>query len=304
MPESVKDRCTKAHEYLFLLSKNGNPIYWTHRDIAYQNGVYKKPSPDYRWINKNTGEESIEQKSGKEWKRINLWSGHDYYYDQDAIKEPCSESFINDPRHITGSNKNHVKDSYSEAGAQDPKGPHRLFKPVSGWDTGPGSHDKGIGRYTQPNSPQSIKSPHGQGFTRRAQGKGNAKTFRGGGKYTKNQSFDNNSIVERDSHGNEPNLTLVRNKHSVWTISTQPFPDAHFATFPVGLVEPCILAGSKVDDIVLDPFMGSGTVAAVCEKLHRRWIGIELSEQYCEIAAKRIEQARKQTTIPQFLTGG
>jgi site-specific DNA-methyltransferase (adenine-specific) len=50
--------------------------------------------------------------------------------------------------------------------------------------------------------------------------------------------------------------------------------------------------------------MGSGTVAAVCEKLGRRWIGIDLSEQYCEIAVRRIEQARKQTIIPQFLTGG
>lgn len=146
-----------------------------------------------------------------------------------------------------------------------------------------------------------------------------------------------------------------RNKRSVWTIPTQPFPEAHFATFPTALVIPCIKAGTSEEGncsvcgkpwvrivektsmevregvkgridrtdcsgtmtkaptaktlgwqpscscnadtekpIVLDPFMGSGTVAEVCERYGRHWIGIELSEEYCEIAAKRIEKEASQ----------
>lgn len=75
--------------------------------------------------------------------------------------------------------------------------------------------------------------------------KGNAKTFRGGGVYIQGQSFENSAKVERDSHGNHPNETGMRNKRSVWTVATQPFPEAHFATFPEKLIEPPILAGSS-----------------------------------------------------------
>lgn len=81
------------------------------------------------------------------------------------------------------------------------------------------------------------------------------------------------------------------NKRSVWTIPTQPFPDAHFATYPEKLVEPCIAAGSKHDDIVLDPFAGSGTTGVVAQKMGRKFIGIELSGDYCAMAKKRIGNA-------------
>lgn len=80
-----------------------------------------------------------------------------------------------------------------------------------------------------------------------------------------------------------------RNKRSVWTIATHPFPEAHFATFPEKLVEPCILAGSPKDGTVLDPFIGSGTTAIVAQRLGRRCIGIDASETYLkDIAIKRI----------------
>lgn len=178
MPESVRDRCTKAHEYIFLLSK----------------------SPKY-------------------------------YYDHEAIKEPAS--------------------------------------------------------YLQPNSPESIKSPHGQGFTRRA--KGNRKTFRGGGKYTDNQSFDNTMKVENDSVGNEPNESLTRNKRSVWTVSTKPFSEAHFATFPPELIEPCILAGCPEGGEVLDPFGGAGTTGLVSQQNRRNCTLIEVNPDYVKLAEKRIK---------------
>lgn len=79
-----------------------------------------------------------------------------------------------------------------------------------------------------------------------------------------------------------------RNRRSVWNISTQPFPDAHFATFPPHLIEPCILAGSREGDYVLDPFFGSGTVGLVCQWHRRKYIGIELHPEYVSMAARRL----------------
>lgn len=79
-----------------------------------------------------------------------------------------------------------------------------------------------------------------------------------------------------------------RNRRTVWSISTEPFPGAHFATFPTRLVEPCILAGSEPDDWVLDPFLGSGTVGVVCEQQRRNYIGIELNPEYVKLALERI----------------
>ena len=70
-----------------------------------------------------------------------------------------------------------------------------------------------------------------------------------------------------------------RNKRSVWTIPTMPYAGAHFATMPEALVEPCILAGCPLGGLVLDPFLGSGTVGAVAERLGRRWVGTDLSYQ-------------------------
>ena len=79
-----------------------------------------------------------------------------------------------------------------------------------------------------------------------------------------------------------------RNKRSVWEIATQPYTEAHFATFPETLVSPCILAGSRPHDVVLDPFGGSGTVAAVARKLGRRSIYIDLNPEYAEMAKTRL----------------
>jgi len=89
-----------------------------------------------------------------------------------------------------------------------------------------------------------------------------------------------------------------RNIRTVWTIATQPFPEAHFATFPEKLVEPCVLAGSREGDWVLDPFAGSGTVGVVCARLNRRFVGIELSEDYCKMAVKRIAPYAAQAHLP------
>ena len=83
------------------------------------------------------------------------------------------------------------------------------------------------------------------------------------------------------------NIPNGRNKRSVWTVATQPYSDAHFATFPEDLIKPCILAGSRLGDTVLDPFLGSGTTAAVALELGRSAIGIELNLAYAELARAR-----------------
>jgi DNA modification methylase len=82
-----------------------------------------------------------------------------------------------------------------------------------------------------------------------------------------------------------------RNKRTVWTITTKGYPEAHFATYPPDLILPCILAGSKEGDTVLDPFSGSGTTGEVSLKNNRNYIGLELNPEYAKISEKRITDA-------------
>jgi DNA modification methylase len=91
---------------------------------------------------------------------------------------------------------------------------------------------------------------------------------------------------ERYFGDSEPQLT--RNKRDVWTIPTRPYLGAHFATMPEDLVEPRILAGCPIGGLVLDPFIGSGTVGAVASRLGRRWVGTDLNYQH--LAAERTSQ--------------
>jgi DNA modification methylase len=85
----------------------------------------------------------------------------------------------------------------------------------------------------------------------------------------------------------------TRNRRSVWTVATRPYKGAHFATFPPDLIEPCILAGSKVGDVVLDPFMGSGTTAEVSLQHKRGYLGCEINEAYGPLQQKRIHQQKE-----------
>ena len=160
MPESVTDRCTKAHEYMFMLTKQDR-----------------------------------------------------YYYDHEAVKEPVQST------------------------------------------------------------------------------KGNGKSFRGGGSYTGGNSFNNHQTKERETHGNEPNESGLRNRRSVWNVATRPYKGAHFATYPPALIEPCILATSRPDNIVLDPFMGSGTTAQVALQHGRQYMGCELNPEYKVLQDQRIAGA-------------
>jgi site-specific DNA-methyltransferase (cytosine-N4-specific) len=152
MPESVTDRCTKAHEYIFLLAKN--------------------------------------QK---------------YYFDHEAIKE------------------------------------------------------------------QSLTKSEGIRF--------------GGNKYG-----DNDDPKYATKSGNVSKEYEKANKRDVWSVAAKPYSGAHFAVYPQELVEPMILAGSQVGDVVLDPFFGSGTTGQVAQNLGRKWIGCELNKDYEKLQNERLRQ--------------
>lgn len=107
-----------------------------------------------------------------------------------------------------------------------------------------------------------------------------------------------NSTPEAGKNGGNPNLhtarwdqafhPLGRNKRTVWDISLGKFREAHFAVFPPELVEICLLAGTECNDLVFDPFMGSGTVAVVAKQNNRRFLGCELVQEYVEMALNRV----------------
>ena len=104
----------------------------------------------------------------------------------------------------------------------------------------------------------------------------------GKGTHRRHDGYINIDRTERES-------ATSRNLRSVWTINPQPYREAHFATFPTALVEPCVKAGSAKGDLVLDPFAGSGTVGCVARKLAREFVGIELNPEYCTMARESIE---------------
>lgn len=81
-----------------------------------------------------------------------------------------------------------------------------------------------------------------------------------------------------------------RNKRCVWTINTEPYPNAHFAVFPEKLVETPIKAGCPKGGVILEPFAGSGTTLSVAKKFGRKFVGIELNKEYCDLAVKRVQQ--------------
>ena len=179
MPESVRDRCTKAHEYLFLLSKSDR-----------------------------------------------------YYFDSEAIATPLAET--------------------SKA------------------------------RLSQPNLASQSGSDRVPGKTN-----GNMKAV--GPRFGGNKYGDDDRAESRTKSGNKwENTGGKANRRSVWTVATRPYKGAHFATFPPALIEPCILAGSRPNDIVLDPFMGSGTTAQVALQHGRQYLGCELNPEYQTLQSEKL----------------
>jgi site-specific DNA-methyltransferase (adenine-specific) len=101
----------------------------------------------------------------------------------------------------------------------------------------------------------------------------------------------------RTKSGNLYTYSPTRNKRNVWTVSTKPYKLAHFATFPPDLIRPCILAASRPGDVVLDPFSGAGTAGVVATETDRRYVGIDINPDYCELARRRISDAAAQKGV-------
>lgn len=98
--------------------------------------------------------------------------------------------------------------------------------------------------------------------------------------------FDREAIMEPAQDQKQK----TRNRRTVWNINTEPYPGSHFAVYPRALVRLCVEAGSKRDDHVLDPFFGSGTTGVVCNEIGRQCTGIELSNEYAELARERLSK--------------
>jgi DNA modification methylase len=101
--------------------------------------------------------------------------------------------------------------------------------------------------------------------------------------FSKSEQYHYDSTAVRGPNG--------RNLRTVWDVNTLPYREAHFATFPPALVEPCVAMGSSEGDLVLDPFLGSGTTGEVAIGMGRRFLGIELNPEYVEIALRRASGA-------------
>lgn len=108
----------------------------------------------------------------------------------------------------------------------------------------------------------------------------------------KDYYYDYQSIMEPTNGGDD-----LKNRRSVWTIRTEPYPGAHFATFPPELARLCIRAGSRPGDLVIDPFFGAGTVGLVCLEEGRRFLGIELNPDYAELARARLSIREKDVRV-------
>lgn len=202
MPESVTDRCTKAHEYIFLFSKSAK-----------------------------------------------------YYYDIDAIRTTVKDSTV----------------QRMMQQIEDQKGSNRVPGKTNGLM-------KAVGPGRKP-APQDNRG-------------GNQGCSTGIKAYSHRGTGDKKLTGHSGNFDSDGNLIGdgMANKKSVWTVTTKPFSEAHFATFPQDLISDCIKAGCPENGIVLDPFMGAGTTAVVSRKLNRNFVGIELNPEYIQIANSRLSK--------------
>ena len=118
-----------------------------------------------------------------------------------------------------------------------------------------------------------------------------AKGFSGNGKRSKANGYDLHAQNQFRNRHEHDVLKSGRNKRSVWTVTTMPNKEAHFAVFPQELIKPCVLAGCPRNGTILDPFMGIGTTGIAAVTRGRKFVGIEISDYYTEIAKKRIKLA-------------
>jgi site-specific DNA-methyltransferase (cytosine-N4-specific) len=120
---------------------------------------------------------------------------------------------------------------------------------------------------------------------------GNMKAVGKGIRFGGNKYGDSKDPKHATKSGNVWEGSETRNKRDVWTVSPSRYKEAHFATYPPELISPCVLAGSKPEDWVLDPFSGSGTTGEVAMQFGRNYIGLELNPDYALLSEKRLLDA-------------
>jgi site-specific DNA-methyltransferase (adenine-specific) len=252
MPESVTDRPTKAHEYLFLFTKSGEPTFWQHRDGQ---EVRKQPRPDYRWIDHVTEAEL------------------------DAPPENWKSEMIVCPQCL-GAGVVMVAAETDLFGSMYPT-------PVDCAQC-QGETGQEVHRYERVNlwtardyyyDAEAIAEPVAEVTLNDRVDTGRFRPDRG---FPGAASAGNGRLGDKDT----------RNKRTVWTVPTAPYKEAHFATFPPDLIKPCILAGTRPGDVVLDPFGGSGTTGQVALELGRRAVLIELNPEYVKLIEQRTSTTR------------
>jgi DNA modification methylase len=188
-----------------------------------------------------------------------------YFYDAFAIKTPYADKTFTTFGIETTGNGHGSGLIQSENWARDVQVRQpKKWKTPDGWDTGDGAH----GSIHRNGREKGAPADKQRGHSRRHNG------F--------NDRWDKMTTAEQQSMG--------ANKRSVWTVATEGFEEAHFATFPQALITDCIKAGCPEGGTVLDPFMGAGTTALVARKLNRNFIGLELNPEYIAMANKRLEK--------------
>ena len=141
----------------------------------------------------------------------------------------------------------------------------------------------------------AIREPHVT-FTEKSRMRGGRNHFgKVGGTPEAGKNAGNNNL--HDGRWDQAFNPKGRNKRTVWEIPLSKFRDAHFAVYPEKLVETCILASSREGDVIFDPFTGSGTTGVVAYRLARRFVGVELVEEYQGMAQTRLDEARAQLDL-------
>lgn len=262
--------------------------WWLRRDIIWHK---RNPMPESCKDRPTTSHEYL----------FLLAKSESYYYDAEAIKEPASPD--THARYARGRSKDHKHAGVAAVPGATPQtiaqGFEHMRKPVAGWASGAGSHTarehnselRLVSAATDGKSARMGRAPGwraaqgngvgwGHGTDAEQRGRGRVKVAQAGTGIKSNTSFD---AAMRDMPG-------TRNKRSVWSMSTEPFRGAHFATFPTELVKPCVLAGCPIGGTVLDIFGGSGTTGMVADQLGRNAVLVELNPKYVKLARRRLTE--------------
>lgn len=252
-----QERPNASRKLMGIKPKDLVGIPWLVAFALRANGWYLRS--DIIWAKRNCMPESVTDRPTRSHEYIFLLSKSErYHYDAEAIAEPVLESSL-------------VR---AEAGVKF--GGNNLCE-----DTRLQSGNKWIPKAEGSNS--RMNRSHDPAHEREYNGKIRSESDQSSGR-----RMLKNMKEARDNGGAHNNpFGVTRNKRTVWSVATNPYKDAHFATFPPDLIKPCILAGCPVGGTVLDPFGGSGTTGQVALELGRSAILIELNPDYCELARRR-----------------